>query len=107
MRDCSLSACIQSVVAAEVGHLDLAFRIGLRGRRLRVEVTPGAASYTLREDDSELEVSHWGEPIELAPGASATRPIPSAPRLDEPAQPPARAPQRRRLEQRGRKDDRT
>ena len=25
MRDSSLSACIQSVVAAEVGHLDLAY----------------------------------------------------------------------------------
>ena len=107
VRDSSLSACIQSIVAAEVGHLDLAydylaeaalmdlrdldhdlfdgvhvasqggallaaragfggmrdwdgevsfaprlprgierlaFQVGLRGRRLRVEVTPGAAT---------------------------------------------------------------
>ena len=65
----------------------LAFRVGLRGRRLRVEVTPGAATYTLREDDSELEISHWGERIELAPGASAARPIPPAPQLPAPAQP--------------------
>ena len=123
VRDSSLSACIQSVVAAEVGHLDLAydylaeaalldlersrrrrvrrrarrlaggtllaaravsggcatgteglfraatpagierlaFQVGLRGRRLRVEVTPGAASYTLRDDDRKLEVSHYSE----------------------------------------------
>jgi alpha,alpha-trehalose phosphorylase len=160
VRDSSLSACIQSVVAAEVGHLDLAydylaeaafvdlrdlehnvldgmhiaslggalmatvaglggmrdsdggvtfaprlpqgierlvFRVGLRGRRLRVEVTPDTASYTLREEDAELEISHWGERIELAPGASAARPIPPAPRLPAPAQPRGRAPERRRL----------
>jgi alpha,alpha-trehalose phosphorylase len=158
VRDSSLSACIQSVVAAEVGHLDLAydylaeaalmdlrdldhdvfdgvhvaslggallaavagfggmrdwngtvsfaprlprglerlaFQVGLRGRRLRVEVTTGAATYTLREDDSELEISHWDERIELAPGASASRPIPPAPQLPAPAQPAGRAPQRR------------
>jgi alpha,alpha-trehalose phosphorylase len=158
VRDSSLSACIQSVVAAEVGHLDLAydylaeaalmdlrdldhdvldgvhvaslggallavlagfggmrdwdgqvsfaprlpqgiervcFRVGLRGRRLRVEVTPGAASYTLGKEDADFEISHWGEPIELAAGAPATRAIPPAPRLPAPVQPAGRAPLRR------------
>jgi alpha,alpha-trehalose phosphorylase len=158
VRDSSLSACIQSVVAAEVGHLDLAydylaeaalmdlhdldhdvfdgvhvaslggallaalaglggmrdwdgqvsfaprlprgierlvFQVGLRGRRLRVEVRTGAATYTLREHDSKLEVSHWGERMELAPGASTERPIPPAPQLPAPAQPSGRAPERR------------
>jgi alpha,alpha-trehalose phosphorylase len=158
VRDSSLSACIQSVVAAEVGHLDLAydylaeaalidlrnldhdvldgvhvasqggallaaiagfggmrdwdgevsfaprlphgierlvFQVGLRGRCLRVEVTSGAATYTLREDDSKLEVSHWGERMVLAPGASTERPIAPAPQLPAPAQPSGRAPERR------------
>ena len=167
VRDSSLSASIQSVVAAEVGHLDLAydylaeaafidlhdldhnvldgvhvaslggallaavaglggmrdsdghvsfaprlpggierlvFRLGLRGRRLRVEVTPGEASYKLREDDPALEVSHWGETFQLAPGDSVARPIPPAARLPEPSQPRGRAPQRRVLEDRGRQD---
>jgi alpha,alpha-trehalose phosphorylase len=161
VRDSSLSACIQSVVAAEVGHLDLAydylaaaalidlrdldrdvfdgvhvasmggallsafaglggmrdwdgqvsfaprlpqgierlvFRVCLQGRRLRVEVTPGEASYALREEDSELEVTHWGEPVALAPGAPAVRSVPPAPQLTAPTQPRGRAPQRRLLE---------
>ena len=46
----------------------LAFQVGLRGRRLRVEVTPDTASYALREDDAKLEISHWGERIELGAG---------------------------------------
>ncbi len=158
VRDSSLSACIQSVVAAEVGHLDLAydylaeaalidlrdldhnvrdgvhvasqggalvaaiagfggmrdwdgevsfaprlpngierlaFQVGLRGRRLRVEVTTGVATYTLREGDSKLEVSHWGQRMKLAPGAPTERPIPPAPQLPAPAQPSGRAPERR------------
>ncbi len=170
VRDSSLSACIQSVVAAEVGHLDLAydylaeaalmdlrdldhdvldgvhvaslggallavlagfggmrdwdgqvsfaprlppgierlcFRVGLRGRHLRVEVTPGATSYTLREDDSDFEVSHWGERIELAAGVPATRAIPPAPRLPAPAQPAGRAPQRRGDTEHGQQAKRT
>ena len=158
VRDSSLSACIQSVVAAEVGHLDLAydyladaalidlrdldhnvrdgvhvasqggalvaaiagfggmrdwdgevsfaprlpngierlvFQVGLRGRRLRVEVTTGAATYTLREGDSKLEVSHWGQRMKLAPGASTERSIPTAPQLPAPMQPSGRVPERR------------
>ena len=82
----------------------LVFQVGLRGRRLRVEVTTGSATYTLREEDSELEVSHWGERIELAPGASTERPIPPAPQLPAPVQPAGRAPERRSQVERGRQD---
>jgi alpha,alpha-trehalose phosphorylase len=80
----------------------LVFQVGLRGRRLRVEVTPDTATYALRKDDTELEISHWGEQIELSPGTSVARPISPAPRLPEPEQPRGRAPQRRRPEDRGR-----
>ncbi len=157
VRDSSLSACVQAIVAAEVGHLDLAydylaeaalldlddlehnvvdgvhiaslggalvaaiaglggvrdhgaelsfaprlprgltrlaFSVTFRGRRLRVEVTPQAASYSLHE--GELQISHWGDRIDVAAGAPVTRPIPSAPGLPAPAQPAGRAPARRR-----------
>ena len=157
VRDSSLSACIQSVVAAEVGHLDLAydylaeaalmdlddlehnvrdgvhvaslggavlaviagfggvrdhggelsfaprlpaglarlaFPVVFRGRHLQVEVTPSEASYRLRE--GTLQISHWGERIELGGGAPVARPIPPAPSLPAPAQPAGRAPARRR-----------
>ena len=157
VRDSSLSACVQAIVAAEVGHLDLAydylaeaalldlddlehnvvdgvhiaslggalvaaiaglggvrdhgaelsfaprlprgltrlaFSVTFRGRRLRVEVTPQAASYSLHE--GELQISHWGDRIDVAAGAPVTRPIPPAPGLPAPAQPAGRAPARRR-----------
>ena len=157
VRDSSLSACVQAIVAAEVGHLDLAydylaeaalmdlddlehnvrdgvhvaslagallavmaglsgmrdhggelafaprlpdglerlaFPIVFRGRRLHVEVTPGEASYQL--DEGTLQISHWGERIELAGGAPVVRPIRPAPCVPAPAQPAGRAPVRRR-----------
>ena len=139
MRDSSLSACTQAVIAAEVGHLDLAFdylgeaalmdlhdlehntRDGvhiaslagtwialvggfgglrdadgtvsfaprlpqaltrlaftllIRGRRLRVEVTHAAATYTLADGDP-LEIMHYGQPVSSHPGNR--KPAPSRP----------------------------
>jgi alpha,alpha-trehalose phosphorylase len=158
IRDSSLSACVQAVVAAEVGHLDLAydylaeaalmdlrdlehnvldgvhvaslggtltavfaglggmrdcgehvsfvprlpdglervaFGVVLRGRCLRVEIRGDQASYSLRDDDPSLSISHWGEQIEVAPGAVTERPVPPAPSLPAPTQPHGRAPARR------------
>ena len=158
VRDSSLSACVQSIVAAEVGHLDLAydylaeaalmdlrdlehnvldgvhiaslgggilavvaglgglrdhggdlsfsprlpdglerlaFAVWFRGRRLRVEVTPREASYSLVEGGEPLAVSHWGERIEVG-ADSVTRAIPEPPRLARPKQPKGRAPASRR-----------
>ena len=157
VRDSSLSACVQAIVAAEVGHLDLAydylaeaaltdldnlehnvrdgvhiaslggavlaviagfggvrdhggelsfaprlpaglariaFPVVFRGHHLQVEVTPSEASYRLRE--GTLQISHWGERIELGGGAPVARPIPPAPSLPAPVQPAGRAPARRR-----------
>jgi alpha,alpha-trehalose phosphorylase len=159
VRDSSLSACIQAVVAAEVGHLDLAydyfseaalldlddlehntrdgvhiaslagscitaiagfggmrdhggvvgfmprlpgalarltFGVRCRGHRLRIEVEPDHATYTLREGEA-TEITHHGESVTLEPGRPVTRPIPRLAALEPPVQPAGRAPVRRRV----------
>lgn len=158
-RDSSLSAGVQSIVAAEVGHLELAhdylaeaavrdlhdlehdirdglhiaslasavlaviaglgglrddgaelsfaprlprgiariaFRVAFCGNTLRVEVTPSEASYSPRNDGEPLNILHWGEPVHLAPGTTATRPIPPLDPLPAPEQPSHRAPASRK-----------
>jgi alpha,alpha-trehalose phosphorylase len=158
VRDSSLSACTQAVIAAEVGHLQLAydyfgeaalidlddlehntrdglhiaslagtwivavagfggmrdhegsltfkprlppeltrlaFRLCFRDRRLRVEVEPGQATYSLHEGDP-LEITHHGERITVAMDAPVTLPIVAIPARDAPSQPSGRAPARRR-----------
>jgi alpha,alpha-trehalose phosphorylase len=158
VRDSSLSACTQAVIAAEVGHLQLAydyfgeaalidlddlehntrdglhiaslagtwivavagfggmrdhegsltfkprlppeltrlaFRLCFRDRRLRVEVEPGQATYSLHEGDP-LEITHHGEQITVAMDAPVTLPIVAIPARDAPSQPSGRAPARRR-----------
>jgi alpha,alpha-trehalose phosphorylase len=163
VRDSSLSACIQAVVAAEVGHLDLAydyfaeaalldledtnhntrdgihlaslagawigavcgfggmrdhggsltftprlpqalnhlaFRLCFNGRRLEVRVGHREARYSLLEGDP-LEITHHGEAVTVTPGDALVRPIPPAPDLRTPTQPPGRTPPRRRSTARG------
>jgi alpha,alpha-trehalose phosphorylase len=158
VRDSSLSAFAQAVVAAELGHLDLAydyfgeaamldlddiyrntrdgvhlaslagswiaavagfggmrdhegslsfapllprqlsrlaFRLLFRGRCIRVEVDHRQACYTLLRGDP-LDVVHHGATVTLAPGEPVMRPIPEPPSREAPAQPPGRAPTRRR-----------
>jgi alpha,alpha-trehalose phosphorylase len=158
VRDSSLSACTQAVIAAEVGHLDLAFdylgeaalmdlrdlehntRDGVhiaslagtwvaliggfgglrhrngevhfaprlpegmtrlafsllfRGRRLRIEVTHASATYTL-DDGQPLEISHHGEKVTVSAGKPLVCPVPAAPSLPRPSQPPGREPVHRR-----------
>ncbi len=152
-RDSSLSAAAQSVVAAEVGHLGLAweylreaaltdlddlhrnahnglhmaslagavlaavaglggfrdttpdlvfrprlpaavkrlcFRLTIRGTRLRVTITPGEARYRVEEGEP-LEIVHWDERLTVGEAAQA-RPVPPAPELEPPRQPPGREP---------------
>lgn len=158
VRDSSLSACTQSIIAAEVGHLDLAydyfaeaalmdlddlehntrdgvhiaslagacvaaiggfggmrdhdgrlsflprlpgalrrlrFRMMFRGRLLTVEVDHGHARYSLA-DGTALEITHHGDAVTIEPGATVELPIPPAPTLERPRQPPGREPARRR-----------
>jgi alpha,alpha-trehalose phosphorylase len=160
VRDSSLSACIQAAMAAEVGHVELAYDYfgeaalldlddlqhntrdgvhiaslagaciaaiagfgGLRDRdgklsfeprlpqaltrlafnlrarkttRLRIEVEPTQATYTLVTGEP-LDIHHHGEPITLTADQPVQCPIPPANRLEPPTQPRGRAPRRRRL----------
>src|SRR5215213_5718821 len=160
VRDSSLSASIQAIVAAEVGHVELAydyfgetafidlrdlafntkdglhlaslagswlvavagfggmrdggdtlafaprlpsrlarlrFRLLYRGRRLRVEVRPDAASYELLEGEP-LELVHHGEAITVARGSSFSRAVRPARPGTPPEQPQGREPPRRHRE---------
>src|SRR5215218_7077839 len=157
VRDSSLSAAVQAIVAAEVGHLDLAydyfgetafidlrdlafntrdglhlaslagswlvvvagfggmrdhgdtlqfsprlparltrlsFRLVFRGRRLRVDVTPDAATYALLDGEA-LELVHDDERLTVRPGEPETRPLPPVPRRPTPVAPRGRRPPRR------------
>jgi alpha,alpha-trehalose phosphorylase len=69
----------------------LAFRILVRGRRLRVDIRPGTATYTLLDGDP-LDIAHHGEPLKLSAGSPEDRPIPPAPSHPEVRQPPGRRP---------------
>jgi alpha,alpha-trehalose phosphorylase len=163
VRDSSLSAATQAVMAAETGHLSLAYdylcetsqvdlgdlakntahglhiaalagswsavvagfggmrqldgliafaprlpealtRIALRLRwrksRLRVVITPGRAEYQVRDGDP-LELQHYDEKIQVAPGTPVIRPIPPITPKENPTQPPGREPLARRLRQAG------
>jgi alpha,alpha-trehalose phosphorylase len=158
VRDSSLSAATQAVMAAEVGHLDLAkeylweasrmdiedlehntgdglhmaslagaviavvagfgglrdhwggllfrprlpegierlcFGIIVRGTLLRIEVLPQEASYRVERGDG-IHLTHWDEAVDLTAKHAATLPIPPAPELPCPSQPPGREPGRRR-----------
>jgi alpha,alpha-trehalose phosphorylase len=75
----------------------LAFRLLFRGRRLKVEVTKDATTYTLFEGEP-LEIAHHGEPITVAEGEPVTRANPPAPPRPTPSQPPGREPRRRGIE---------
>jgi alpha,alpha-trehalose phosphorylase len=157
VRDSSLSACTEAVVAAEAGHLRLAFdyaaeaalvdlhdlqqntcdglhiaslagtwialvvgfggmrnlgdsvrfeprlpdalrrlafSISHRGRRLEVEVTGEAATYSLKSGEHGLHLTHYGEPIVLGE-EPITRPIPPAIERPTPRQPPGLEPPHR------------
>jgi alpha,alpha-trehalose phosphorylase len=159
VRDSSLSACIQAAVAAEVGHLELAYdyfaeaalldlddlqhntrdgvhiaslagactvaiagfaglrergdmlsfvprlpealtrlALNLRARkttRLRIEVEPTQATYTLLMGE-RFDIEHYGERITLTSDQPVQRPIPPANPLERPTQPRGREPLHRR-----------
>jgi alpha,alpha-trehalose phosphorylase len=72
----------------------LAFRMRYRGRRLKIDVIPSQATYTL-VDGPPLEITHHGEQLEVIPGQPAVRPIPTLAPQEAPTQPPGREPARR------------
>jgi alpha,alpha-trehalose phosphorylase len=69
----------------------LAFRLTFRGRRLRVEVSRTAATYTLAEGEP-LELLHYEKPFILTRDAPVVRNVPALPHRQPPLQPPHRAP---------------
>ncbi len=73
----------------------LAFGISFRGRRLKVEVEPHQARYSLG-DGAPLEFKHHGEVVTVTMEMPVTRAIAAPPSRDRPAQPPGREPARRR-----------
>jgi alpha,alpha-trehalose phosphorylase len=78
----------------------LAFGLCFRGRRLKVEVEPQQARYSLREG-APLEITHHGETINVTKDKPVTcaippPPPPPPPPREVPSQPPGRAPTRRR-----------
>lgn len=157
VRDSSLSASTQAVVAAEVGHVELAydylaeaafmdirdlehnardgvhiaslagavtaavaglgglrerdhrlivrprlprdltrlaFNVTSRGTHVRVDVRQEEATYAVMSGEA-LTLEHYGEELRVEPGRPVTRPIPPAPELERPSQPPGREPARR------------
>ncbi len=157
VRDSSLSACTQAVMAARCGHLRLAFDyaaeatlldlqdlehnvadglhvaslagawiafvFGFGGMRdhgeclafspklpdgltryaftlmrrkhcLRVDVTAARAEYTLKTPGT-LQLSHYGEHLDVTDAAPVARPIPPSVPREPPEQPRGRAPRRR------------
>ncbi|HEX7299929.1 MAG TPA: glycosyl hydrolase family 65 protein, partial [Solirubrobacteraceae bacterium] len=73
----------------------LAFRLGWRGRTLRVEVSDRTATYELLAGDA-LDIFHCHERATVVPGEPLRLPVPPLTPRPEPPQPPGRRPQRRR-----------
>jgi alpha,alpha-trehalose phosphorylase len=73
----------------------LAFRLTFRGRRLRVEIVHGQATYELLSGDA-LELSHDGVPLTIAVDRPQTRSWSPPHAGPPPEQPPGRGPSRRR-----------
>jgi alpha,alpha-trehalose phosphorylase len=76
----------------------LSFGLLIRGKLLRVEVTPKEATYSLAEGVS-CQVGHYDEMMSLQAGSPQTRPLRPVPSLPRPSQPPGREPAHRRPSQ--------
>ncbi len=72
----------------------LAFGLCFRGRRLKVEVAPHQARYSLL-DGAALEITHHGEALTVTAETPVTRTIPPPPAHEVPRQPLGRSPSRR------------
>ena len=73
------------------GIARLAFHVLFRGRRLRVEVRPGEATYR-RLAGAPLVVWHHGDQITLSGEEAVSRPLPPVRAGPRPTQPPGRTP---------------
>jgi alpha,alpha-trehalose phosphorylase len=75
------------------GITRLIFRMRFRGRRLKIHVTAGQATYELLGGDP-LEITHNGERV-LLNGGAVSRPVTPPPVRPRPTQPHGRTPRRR------------
>jgi alpha,alpha-trehalose phosphorylase len=73
----------------------LCFRLCVRGRRLKVEITPDGVTYSLKGAQA-LDIVHDGEELTVGPDEPATRDLAPAPDFPPPAQVPGREPSRHR-----------
>jgi alpha,alpha-trehalose phosphorylase len=73
----------------------LTFRVGWRGRTLKVSVQDRRATYELLDGEA-LDVFHHGDRVTVAAGEPLELAVPKPPQRPEPKQPPGRAPRRRR-----------
>jgi alpha,alpha-trehalose phosphorylase len=72
----------------------LAFSLQILGRRLRVDIGPGKATYTL-QSGPPLTIRHHGVPLTLSDGEPVVRAVPRPPLRPAPQQPPHRRPNSR------------
>ncbi|ALV31607.1 glycosyl hydrolase family 65 protein [Streptomyces sp. CdTB01] len=72
----------------------LAFNLQLLGRRLRVEIGPEKATYTLLSGPP-LTIRHHGTPATVRTDTPVLRTVPQPPQRPAPEQPPHRSPHRR------------
>ncbi|MDQ1050696.1 glycoside hydrolase family 65 protein [Streptomyces sp. V4I2] len=72
----------------------LAFTVQLLGRRLRVEIGPDKATYTLVSGDP-LTIRHHGNPLTVNGDGPVVRPVPAQKPRPAPEQPPHRSPNAR------------
>jgi alpha,alpha-trehalose phosphorylase len=71
----------------------LTFRLSFRGRRLKVDISPERATYSLLQGHS-LQIAHHGDVVRISSQEPLTLPIPApAPHLEAPTQPQGRSPE--------------
>jgi len=93
MRDYGETLAFAPRLPAELTRLCV--RLVYRGRRLRIEISPGEAHYELLAGEP-LELLHHGEPFTLEAGAPQARSCPvAAPEPPAVGPPPGREPSRR------------
>jgi len=95
LRDDNAQLCFDPQLPPDLNCMS--FTLRWHGLRLRVDITPDAATYTLRDGpDARLTFRHGTEEITLRTGEPVRRPIANrTPALPEPTQPVGREPARR------------
>ena len=90
MRDSSTTLAFMPRLPQALTRLSFVICFG-EAARLKVEVEPARATYTLLRGDT-LELHHHGRAVTVTSGHPVHRAIPPAPVLQRPTQPRGRAP---------------